>query len=200
MFSNFQTQIPIMQKHISKSDCESFAIDEFQRFHSIAGTVVASFKNVKTSLDERRITHILMRSLLESYFWLLYIFYENNPSSWDSRFDEYMGKFKQEYLKMYNEPMLPNKNKIEPPDASWSGIKKPKDTRSILAQLHNDMGDKLDYLYFLYRVSSFDTHGISLQSLFRAAFRKDCDFPFIEIEKAVDLIANQYLVIWQKIK
>jgi len=54
-------------------------------------------------------------------------------------------------------------------------------------------------MYFLYRITSFDTHGKSMRSLFVEAFGKDCHFPFLKIAEPIDLIANEYLEIWQKI-
>jgi hypothetical protein len=198
-YERFGRELLIMTAHTAKNDCEKFALEEFIRFNSICGTIIASFKNVSTDISERIITHILMRSILENYFWLLYIFYEDDRLLWSTRFDEYLNGFKIEYAKLYAEPSLPQKSKIESPDPSWQTLRRPMDINSILIKLRNDYGNKLNYLYFLYRISSFDTHGKSLPSLFNSAFGKECNFPYLRIERAIDLIANQYLAIWQRI-
>ena len=70
----------------------------------------------------------------------------------------------------------------------------------MLMTVRNDYGDRLNYLYFLYRITSFDTHGKSMRSLFVAAFGKECKFPYLKVEEAINLIANEYMVIWDKIK
>jgi hypothetical protein len=66
--------------------------------------------------------------------------------------------------------------------------------------LKNDYGDKLNYLYFVYRITSFDTHGRTHESLFKMAFGKPCQFPFLKPDRAIDLIANGYQIIWSKIR
>jgi hypothetical protein len=33
-----------------------------------------------------------------------------------------------------------------------------------------------------------------------AAFGKECQFTYLKAEEAIDLIANEYLIIWNKIK
>ena len=63
----------------------------------------------------------------------------------------------------------------------------------MLAQVRNTFGTRLDYLYFIYRIGSFDTHGNSLNSLFEAAFAKTCNFPFLQIAPVIELIAGLYL-------
>jgi len=183
---------------VPKNHRDEFYIQEVLRFHSIAGTIDQSFKNVKSSVDERIITHILIRSLIENYFRLLYIYDSANLSQ--ARFDECVNGFKIQYAKLYNDPSLPNKNQIEPADPSWPSLKSPMDLNSMLTALMNVHGNRLSYIYFVYRVSSFDTHGNSLEALFSASFNKTpCNFPVLDIEKVIELIANEYLVIWAQI-
>ena len=191
-------ELPAITQHVPKHDADRFFMEEVLRFNSIAGTVVQSFPAGIGNSDSRSLTHILSRSLLESYFWLLYIY--DDAASINHRFNELLNDFKIQYTKLYNEPQLPNKSQLEVPDPTWSSLSKPKDINSMLAALKNDHGDRLSYLYFVYRVTSFDTHGKSLKSLFDFSFSKQCNFPVLNLEKAFDLIANQYLVIWQGIR
>ena len=70
----------------------------------------------------------------------------------------------------------------------------------MLTALMNNHGDRLNYIYFVYRISSFDTHGNSLEVLFKASFNKaPCNFPTLDMEKVTELIANEYLGIWDRI-
>jgi hypothetical protein len=194
-FQQLQSELANIKAHTPKNHLDAFFIQEVLRFHSVAGTIDQSFKNVKTSIDERIITHILIRSLLENYFRLLYIY--DNPELSQARFDECVNGFKIEYAKMYNDPSLPNKNQIEPADPSWPSLKSPMGLQSMLTALMNIHGNRLSYIYFVYRISSFDTHGNSLEALFNASFNKTpCNFPVLDIEKVTELIANEYLVIW----
>ena len=202
-FEDFKTIFPEIEAYSPKQNCDSFAIDEFKRFHSIAGTMLENFKHVSTSLDERRITHILLRSLLENYFQLLYIYDDVNPAEQEKRFNDYLNGFKIDYKTLYNEPRIQDllqKSELEQTPSSWTGLPKPMDLKSILAQVRNANGERLDWLYFTYRITSFDTHGRSLSSVFKAAFGKDCNFPYLKIGDSINLIANEYLSIFDKIK
>ena len=198
-FQQLQSELPSIKAHTPQNHCDAFFIQEVLRFNSIAGTIDQSFKNVSTSIDERIITHILIRSLIENYFRLLYIYDSVNLSQ--ARFDECVNGFKIQYAKLYNDPWLPNKNQIEPADPSWPTLKSPMDLNSMLTALMNAHGNRLNYIYFVYRISSFDTHGNSLEALFSTCFNKTpCNFPFLDIEKVIELIANEYLVIWAQVK
>lgn len=73
------------------------------------------------------------------------------------------------------------------------------DVNSMLAQVKNDYGDRLSYLYFVYRVASFDTHGNSMATLFKQSFGKSCNFSALNLQYGFDLIANQYLVILREL-
>lgn len=74
------------------------------------------------------------------------------------------------------------------------------DVNSLLAQVRNDHGDRLNYLYFIYRVTSFDTHGKNLDAIFQEAFGKQANFPVLDIGYAVQLVANQYLVTLEQLR
>jgi len=54
-------------------------------------------------------------------------------------------------------------------------------------------------LYFLYRITSFDTHAKTMESIFSAAFAKKCNFPYVKIDNAIDLMADEYLSVWKKL-
>jgi hypothetical protein len=124
-------------------------------------------------------------------------FSRNTPASWTTRFNEYLDEFKDQYAKLYREPYL-DKQGMEPPNPEWANFKRPLNIKSKLEQMKNDNGNRLSYLYFAYRVTSFDTHGKSSKSLFQSAFGKECNFPYLRIEKVLNLIANEYLIIFSK--
>ena len=180
------------------ADHDKFFKEEALRFISIGGTIEASFPNVDTSIDERIISHILVRSVIENFFKIVYIFEDSAQSA--VRFDALLNGFKKDYTKLLNEPDLPMKDKLEPADSAWATLPSPMDLRSMMSQIRNEQGTKLDYIYFIYRISSFDTHGNSLKSLFDASFNKQCNFPFLKIDPVLKLIADQYLVIFNRIK
>lgn len=199
-FEQLETHIKDIQMYSGTNMYDNFFNEEVIRFYSIAGTVLETFKNVEHNVNERMISHILLRSLLENFFWLLYIYDNDNDNDKSDRFNEYLDSFKSEYRKLYNDTHLSIQNQIDQPDPSWVNIKKTKDLNSILTSMFNDHGDRLNHFYPLYRISSFDTHGKSLNSLFNASFNKDCNFPYIKIEPIIDLMANQYLVTWLNVK
>jgi len=193
-----QSEFPRIKAHAPTNSWDAFFIQEVTRFYSIAGTIDQTFKNVATNIDERIISHILIRSLIENCFKILYIYDNSNTSQ--ARFDELLNGFKISYAKLYNDQFLPNKSQIEPADVSWPKLKNSLDLSSMLAQLMNVHGNRLNYIYFVYRVASFDTHGNSMESLFNAAFNKTpCSFPVLDIEKIIELISNEYLAIWSKL-
>ncbi|TDE43032.1 hypothetical protein [Vibrio alginolyticus] len=177
----------------------AFYAQEVLRFYSIAGTLLENFDLDDTaSVDQRYLSHILSRSLLENYFWILYLY--DDPSKKNSRYDSLIDSFKKDYFKLMNEPMLNHKNDFEPADPAWKTITKDLDINSMLAQVKNDYGDRLSYIYFVYRISSFDTHGKSLSTIFQSVFGKQANFPILKLKYAFDLIANQYLVVLKELK
>ncbi len=138
-------------------------------------------------------THILSRSLLENYFWIIYLF--DDPAKTSDRYEELKNSFKRDYRKLLNEPLLPRKNELEPADSSWASLPKAPVVNSMLAQVRNDYGERLNYIYFVYRITSFDTHGKSLGTIFEDVFGKKCNFPVLKIKHVFELVANQYLVV-----
>ena len=197
-FDKLIALVPELRQFAPATDDAKFYKDEALRFHSIARTVETSFKNIATCVDERIISHILLRSVIENFFKLMFVYEDANNVA--SNFDKLLNGFKKDYLKLLNEPDLPLKTQLEPADASWSSLQGPMDLKSMLASLRNMHGTRLDYIYFIYRISSFDTHGNSLNSLFEASFNKKCNFPFLNIDPVLEIISDYYLTIYQKLK
>jgi hypothetical protein len=197
-FALLKNELPTLNTASSLPGVIGFFGQETLRFHSIAGTILENFPLDKESVDERYITHILARSLLENYFWLLYIF--DDAAQRDVRYGQYVNSFRREYFKLLNENLLPHKDKLEPANPAWATSPQGLDVNSMLAQVRNDYGDRLSYLYFIYRVASFDTHGNNLNNVFQEAFGKTCNFPMLNVRFGFDLIANQYLVILQELR
>lgn len=198
-FELFKNELPTITTISSSGGANGLFGQESLRFYSMAGTILANFKTGKSaSVDERYITHVLARSLIENYFWLLYIF--DNPAKKLNRYEELVNSFKRDYGKLLNEQLLPNKNQLEAVDPAWSSLSRALDVNSMLAQITNDYGDRLSYLYFIYRITSFDTHGKNLENIFQTTFGKKVNFPVLDIGYAFDLIANQYLVILKALR
>lgn len=170
---------------------ECFLKEEVLRFISVAGTVAQTFPNVATSIDERILSHIMLRSVIENFFKIIYVF--DDPSQSQARFDQILDGFRREYLKLYNDIDPSFQAQIEAPDTGWNTLQRAPDLNSMLAQVRNTFGTRLDYLYFIYRIGSFDTHGNSLNAIFEAVFAKQCNFPFLQIDPVIELISDQYL-------
>ena len=172
-FEKLKSEIEAYRSLSSRGGHLGFFGQEVLRFHSIAGTLVegCDFRlDELASNDERYFTHILVRSLLENYFWTIYLF--DDPAQSSNRYEKLKNSFKRDYAKLLNANHLPHKDKLEPSDPSWSTLKKELDVNSMMAQSTNNYGDRLNYLYFVYRVTSFDTHGKSLGAIFQDVFGK----------------------------
>lgn len=170
---------------------------EALRFRSIAGTLKANGMLDNSTVDQRYITHILARSLIETFFWVTYIF--DDPVQRQARYDEFVDSFKSEYLKLHNE-QLPINASLTQPDAAWRQLPRAPDVRTMLGRMQNAYGNKLDYLYPIYRITSFDTHGKSLNNIVTSALGgASPNFPVLDLEFGFDLIANQYLHALQEL-
>jgi hypothetical protein len=200
-FKQLKNELEAYRSLSSRGGHLGFLGQEVLRFHSIAGTLVEGCDfclDERASNDERYFTHILVRSLLENFFWTIYLF--DDPAQGVTRYDELKNSFKRDYVKLLNEKYLPHKNQLEPADPTWSGLPKALDVNSMMAQARNEYGDRLNYLYFVYRITSFDTHGKSLGAIFQDVFGKTCNFPVLKIGYAIELMANQYLVVLQELR
>ncbi len=168
-----------------------FLGQEALRFHSIAGTLKANGMVGNSSDDERYISHILARSVIENFFWMVYIF--DNSASRQSRYDNLVTSFKREYGRFYDEKLYVNSHLAEPGEG-WSQLQSGLDLRSMIAQVRDDHGNRHDQLYAIYRIASFDTHGKSLNNVIESALGVSSPiFPTIDINRGFDLIANHYL-------
>ena len=197
-FKILKDELPIIETLATTSGVNGFFGQEVLRFHSIAGTLLKNFNcGENADIKERYITHILARSLIENYFWLIYIFDDSTQKN--NRYQEVVNSFKRDYHKLINEKLLP-KEQLEPTNSTWSNLPKPMDLNSMLAQIKNDYGDRLNYLYFIYRISSFDTHGKNLENITQETFGKVVNFPILDLNRAFDLMANQYLVTLQELR
>ncbi len=198
-FDAFKDLFPAIANSSFREDYKNFAAEEFKRFYSVGGTILSSILPSEERVGQRLFSHILLRSVFENFFWLIFIFDGMDENAWRERFNQYLNGFKNEYYKLYNETSLPKKDQLLPPDPTWKNLPRPLDVRSLLAQVKTIRGERLDYLYFVYRVTSFDTHGKTLKTLFTAAFDRDCNFPVMKVREAINLIADSYIVIWNQI-
>ena len=200
-FEQLKSELDTYRTLSSRDDHVGFFGQEVLRFYSIAGTL-KGFENFRldenSGNEERYFTHILTRSLLENFFWILYLF--NEPSKSSDRYDKLLNSFKRDYAKLLNENHLPYKDRLEPADPSWSNLPRGLDLNSMLVRVRNDYGDRLSYLYFVYRITSFDTHGKSLGTIFQKVFGKTCNFPVLKIGYTIELIANEYLVVLRDLR
>jgi hypothetical protein len=200
-FEQLKAELPAIQVIAKGSGAIGFFAQEVLRFHSIAGTLLGaagfSLDELATN-DERYLTHILSRSMLENYFWIIYLF--DDPAQTSARYDQLQNSFKRDYFKLLNEPQLPFKTQLEPSNALWQNLPRSLDVNSMLSQVKNDYGDRLNYLYFAYRIASFDTHGKSLEAIFTDAFQKQCNFPVLKIRYSFELIANGYLIVLRELR
>lgn len=198
-FESLGKELPALRVAANSSGPVGFFAQETLRFYSVAGTIKGSFVlDESASFDERSVTHVLVRSLLENYFRILYIF--DRPSDIQIRYDSVVENFKREYGKLLNEPLLPRKIELEPAGGVWSQLPRGLDINSMIAQLQNDYGDRLSYLYFTYRIASFDTHGNNLKAVADDAFGKPCNFPVLMLEPVIELVSNQYLVVLEDMR
>lgn len=67
--------------------------------------------------------------------------------------------------------------------------------KDMLKQATTANGVSLDYLYFVYRITSFDTHARSLGTIFNDVFGKTCNFPVLKLKEVFELMAEEYLAM-----
>ena len=73
-FDVLKQQLATLEALSGRPDEIGYFAQEALRFYSIAGTLKDNDLLKNASAGERQISHILGRSLLEGFFWLLYIF------------------------------------------------------------------------------------------------------------------------------
>ncbi|MBS3021744.1 hypothetical protein DJFAAGMI_04520 [Comamonas sp. PE63] len=194
-FEKLNAELPTIKNLSSTGGANGFFAQEVLRFHSLARTLLDSdFKlDESSTVDERYLTHVLSRSLLENCFTIIYLF--DNPAETSNRYEALKNSFKEDYRKLLNEPLLPRKSELEPADPAWRNLAGLPNVNDMLAQVKNVDGDRMNYLYFVYRIASFDTHGRSLGAIFESVFGKTCNFPVLKIKYAFELMADQYCVV-----
>ena len=134
------TEIQIIQALPQKPDASGFFIQEVLRFYTLAGTMLNNgFKlNASCSVDERYLTHVLTRSLLEPFFIILYIF--DDLTQMAVRYEEQKNTFKEQYLKLMNDLSAPewshfmqsHGSQLQSASPTWSKLKKLPDVKSML--------------------------------------------------------------------
>ncbi|XOQ09888.1 MAG: DUF5677 domain-containing protein [Serratia liquefaciens] len=202
-FYTLESEMPKIKKLQQKADASGFFIQEVLRFYSLAGTMLNSNIQLNTTcnVDERYLTHVLSRSLLEPFFVILYIF--DDLSQMADRYEEQKNTFKEEYRKLMNDFQAPEwsnfmqnyGSQLESANPQWTKLKQLPDVKSMLHKLNTTHNCRLDYLYPLYRITSFDTHGRSLGTIFESVFSKNCNFPVLDISKAIDFMCEGYIFI-----
>jgi len=95
-FQILHGEIPNFKAYAPRHARDAFFIQEVLRFRSVAGTMEQSFPNVLTSIDERTMSHIWLRSLIENYFKLLYIY--DDPAKSQARFHAGVFQFRRRHL------------------------------------------------------------------------------------------------------
>lgn len=202
-FEQLETHIHNIKSLTPKADATGFFLQEVLRFYSIAGTLLRSDITLdKTSnVDQRYFTHPLARSLLEPFFIILYIF--EDPAQMASRYEEQINTFKDNYRKLMNDLREPEwqqfmqgeGSKLEAEDPNWKNLQKLPNMKDLLGKLTHSNNQSFEFLYPLYRVTSFDTHGQSLGTIFEAVFKKPCNFPVLDVGQAIEQIAYEYIQI-----
>lgn len=192
-FNSLKKELSTIEKLAKNKGANGFFAQEVLRFISITGTLLESnsfLLDESSTINERYLTHILTRSLLENFFTIIYLF--DNPVEISNRYEKIKNSFKNDYRKLLNEVNLPHKDKLEPFDSTWQNLPSLPNVNDMLMQVQNHQGDRLNYLYFVYRITSFDTHGRNLENIFTAVFEKKCNFPILKIKFTFELIANEY--------
>jgi len=207
-FEQLEANIVGIENLPQNANAIGFFVQEVIRFYSIAGTLLKNgfTLDASSSVSERHLTHILTRSLLENYFTIIYIF--DDLSQTAARYEKLKNSFKDEYRKLMNDLNSPSwqsfmqthQGRLEPASLAWIRDQGLPDVNTMLTGLLNDYGDRLNYLYPIYRISSFDTHGRSMGAIFEAVFGKKCNFPVLQIEYVFELMANQYLVMLNNLR
>ena len=85
-FELLKAELPQLQKLADTPGAIAFLAQESIRFYSVAGSLRETFPLTNATAEERYITHILGRSLLEGFFWVVYIF--DSVGNRATRYDE----------------------------------------------------------------------------------------------------------------
>ncbi|HEM6868926.1 TPA: hypothetical protein U2I64_001603 [Providencia stuartii] len=208
-YSQFEQELQNLKSLEQRNDELGFFSQECSRFYTISKSLKESDLNLGITCppDHRYMTHPLIRSLLENFAAIIYIF--DDLANTCSRYEMIKNKFRLDYIKLmggfqtqpWNNIITAQNLQLEPADPNWKPISpKPLDVNSMLAAVKNNYGDRLDYLYMAYRISSFDAHGRNLEAIFNAVFGKACNFPVLKVDYIFELIASEYLAILNKLR
>ena len=207
-YNQFEQELQNLKSLEQRNDELGFFSQECSRFYTISKSLKESDLNLGITCppDHRYMTHPLIRSLLENFAAIIYIF--DDLANTCSRYEIIKNKFRLEYNKLMNgfqtppwDAIITAQNlQLEPSNPNWASLPRELDVNSMLAAVRNNYGDRLDYLYMAYRISSFDTHGRSLETIFNAVFNKKCNFPVLKVDYIFELIASEYLAILNKLK
>ncbi|EOY4305001.1 hypothetical protein I4574_11115 [Proteus mirabilis] len=207
-YALFEKELPNLKSLQQRNDELGFFSQECSRFYTISKTLKTSNINlgVTCTPDTRYITHPLIRSLLENFAAIIYIFDDLINAS--KRYDVIKNSFKKEYHKLMNSLQTPPWDQViaaqhfqlETSAPNWASLPQQLDVNSMLTAVKNKSGGRLNYLYVAYRISSFDTHGRSLETIFNAVFGKSCNFPVLNINYTFELIASEYLALLYRLR
>lgn len=204
-FKLLNEQLSSAEELSKQKDAKGFLGQEILRFHSIAGTLLDNVKpdgqfslDDSASVDERYITQPLIRSILENYFKIIYIFDVRELER--ERFEKTVNGFKDDYRKLFNALKKPGWEKfmneygstLQSANDGWSDLPKLKNINDLLVEMDKFSDYKIQHLYALFRMSSFDIHGNSLKVFFDVAFDTECNFPIINIKDVIEMIAYTY--------
>lgn len=207
-FKLLNEQFTSAEELSKQKSAKGFLGQEILRFTTIAGTLLGNMKpdgqfvlDDSASVDERYITHPLIRSLLENFFKIIYIFHDSELES--ERFEKAVNGFKDDYRKLLNALKKPGweefmneyGSSLQSANDGWSDLPRLKNTNDILVEIDKFSDYNFQRLYALYRMSSFDIHGNSLKVFFDVAFDTECNFPIIKIKDAIEMIAFTYVAL-----
>lgn len=201
-FTSLEAQRSTILGYTQKHDDTGFFLQEAIRFLAVGGSLRSPGMNLShtATVDERYLTHPLLRTLLENYFTIIWIY--DDPSAITARYDMVIGKFAADYTKMWNEftthapfgPFLAGPGSTLHPATSLKvAIGTCPDVRAMLNACTRSTGTRLTDLYALYRITSFDVHGKSLATIIEKAFSSSpVNFPILDVGTALDQIATDY--------
>ena len=202
-FNALLTYKDTIESLAQKEGVDAFFAQEVLRFILIVGSLKASCRlSDNENINQRNFTHILGRTLLENFFYLMYI-YDNEEEKEERYKKQIINPFKKDYLKLTKDFTLNSTNLLDNMDKAkeeWSNLGNGLNIHDILTQVsHDNSYYKMNYLYFTYRITSFYVHGKSLDAVFHSTFgRENSNFIVLDFEKIFDYISNYYLHILLK--
>ena len=132
-FKLLEAELPRLQELAEEPGSIAFLAQECMRFYSLAGSLKETFSLTNTTAEERYITHILGRSLLEGFFWVIYIFDSDDDRA--SRYEEKLNAFRREYGKLWAEKIIPHRTEMDPLAPAGLRYRNPKISTACLRSL-----------------------------------------------------------------